>query len=515
MPAVRPLEQREVEHKFRVHGLFTLPDLAGEVGAVGAVEPRGTAELSSTYYDTADLRLARESIALRRRTGGYDDGWHLKLPVSAATPGVRDEIHVPLDEGSADSPPDALVNYVRAIVRREPLLPVASLRTQRATYVLRDEAGALVAEFVDDSVQARGRDGEVSARFRELELEERDGASPEVIDKISNVLADAGAVGGEFVAKAIRALGAAATTPPEVPEPEHARPKDPARLAIIAYLARHTRDLRAADMAVRRDAEDAVHQLRVAARRLRSGLRVFRPLLDREWADRLRDELRWFASSLGSYRDTEVLLSRLAPGRPMAAEPGRQVLRDRLTERMSKARADALDVMESRRYIALHEALVAACASPVTAADAELPGREVLPPLVAKAWRKLDVAADELLAAESATAEGAPDTQWHQVRIAAKRVRYAAEAVAPVLGKDAARFAKRMAKITEVLGDHQDAAQAAAIAQEYAATADAELAFALGVLCGAERAHVGSARARFAMLWPKVSKEKLRQWFET
>jgi hypothetical protein len=72
-----------------------------------------------------------------------------------------------------------------------------------------------------------------------------------------------------------------------------------------------------------------------------------------------------------------------------------------------------------------------------------------------------------------------------------------------------------MAKVTEVLGDHQDAAQAAAIAQEYAATADAELAFALGVLCGAERAHVGSARARFAMLWPKVSKEKLRQWFET
>jgi inorganic triphosphatase YgiF len=506
---VAPLEQREIEHKFRIHSLFTLPDLAG---VVGMVEPLGTVELSATYYDTADLRLARESIALRRRSGGYDDGWHLKLPVSSAAPGVRDEIHLPLDAGSPDEPPDALIGYVRAIVRNSPVVPVASLRTQRSTYVLRDD-GVQVAELVDDSVQVLA-DGQVSARFRELELEERDGASEALVQRITDVLTNAGAVVGEFIAKATRALGPGAKEPPEVPPREVPRPKDPARLAIAAYLARHTRDLRAADLAVRRDAEDAVHQIRVAARRLRSGLRVFRPLLDRDWADRLRDELRWFASSLGQYRDTEVLLSRLAPGRPMAAEPARQVLRDRMIERMSEARAEALEVLESARYLGLHEALVAACASPVTTQEAERPGKEVLPPLVAKAWRKFAAGAEALLAAESATPDGAPDTQWHQARIAAKRVRYAADAVAPVLGKDAARFARQMSKVTEVLGDHQDAAHAAAIAREFAASADAELAFALGVMCGAERAHVGSARSRFATLWPKVSKEKLRRWFE-
>lgn len=512
MKAARPREQREVEHKFRVHGRFKLPDLSG---VVAAVEPKGTAELLSIYYDTDGLRLARESIALRRRTGGYDDGWHLKLPVSAATPGVRDEIHLPLDAGSDGEPPDALVAYVRAVARRKPVVAAAALRTVRTTYVLRDEDGAQIAELVDDSVQVLRADGEVSARFRELELEERDGASPALIDKISDALAKAGAVGGEFVAKAARALGPGANAPPEVPEPDHPRPKDPARLAIAAYLARHTRVLRAADLAVRRDAEDAVHQLRVAARRLRSGLRVFRPLLDREWADRLRDELRWVASGLSRYRDSEVLLSRLALDQPRAAEPGRQVLRDRMTERMSKARAEALDVMDSERYLALHEALVAACASPVTTEAAERPAREVLPPLVAKAWRKFSAEVEALLAAEDAAPEGAPDSQWHQARIVAKRVRYAAEAVAPVLGKDAAHFAKQMAKVTEVLGDHQDAAHAGTIAQEFAASAEAELAFALGVLCGTERAHVWSARARFAKLWPKVSKEKLRRWFES
>ncbi|HEX5993697.1 MAG TPA: CYTH and CHAD domain-containing protein [Jiangellales bacterium] len=512
MRAAAPRVQREVEHKFRVHGLFTLPDLTG---VVAAVEPLGTVELSATYYDTADLRLARESTALRRRTGGYDDGWHLKLPVSSSAPGIRDEIHLPLEAGSDGEPPDALVGYVRAIVRRAPVVPVASLRTKRTTYVLRDDDGTEFAELVDDSVQVFGADGNVSARFRELELEERDGASEAVVQKITEVLADAGAVVGEFIAKATRALGPGATEPPEVPPREDPRPKDPARLAIAAYLARHTRELRAADLAVRRDADDAVHRLRVATRRLRSGLRVFRPLLDRDWADRLRDELRWLASGLGQYRDTEVLLSRLAPGRPMAAEPARQELRDRMVERMSEARAEAIAVLESPRYLALHEALVAACASPVTTQEAERPGKEVLPPLVAKAWRKFAAEVEALLAAESATPDGAPDTHWHQVRIAAKRVRYAAEAVAPVLGKDAAHFARQMAKITEVLGDHQDAAHAAAIAREFAASADAELAFALGVLCGAERAHVGSARSRFATLWPKVSREKLRRWFET
>jgi CHAD domain-containing protein len=510
--AARPREQREVEHKFRVHGLFKLPDLTG---VIAKVERHGTAELSSTYYDTADLRLARESIALRRRTGGYDDGWHLKLPVPDTTLAVRDEIHLPLDAGSDGEPPDGLVGYVRAVVRRRPVVAVAALRTERSTYVLRDDNGAQVAELVDDSVQVIGADGEVSARFRELELEERDGASAAVIEKISDVLTNAGAVGGEFVAKATRALGPGANAPPEVAPPEQPRPKDPARLAIAAYLALHTRDLRAADLAVRRDAEDAVHQLRVAARRLRSGLRVFRPLLDREWANRLRDELRWVASGLGRYRDTEVLLSRLESGRPVAAEPGRQLLRDHMTEQMSQARADALEVLDSPRYLALHEALVAACAAPVTSKNAEQPSREVLPPLVAKAWRRFVAQAEVVLSAESSSADGAPDSQWHQARIAAKRVRYAAEAVAPVLGKDAAHFAKQMAKVTKVLGDHQDAAHAAAIAQEFAAGADAELAFALGVLCEAERAHVVSARARFAMLWPKVSKEKLRRWFET
>lgn len=502
---------REVEHKFRVHGLFRLPDL-GSVAA--AVDDLGTVELASTYVDTADVRLAREGISLRRRTGGHDAGWHLKLP-AAPTPGIRDEIQLPLEAGAVDRPPQQLTWLVQAIVRTDPLAPVASLRTERRTWMLRDPSGEVIAELVDDTVHVVGADGQVSARFRELELEEGPAATSDAVERISAVLRDSGAVGGEFVAKVVRALGPEATAPPEVPEPTDPGPDVAASEAIAAYLARYTRALRAADIAVRRDSEDAVHKLRVATRRLRSGLRTFRPLISREWADHLRDELRWAAGSLGRFRDTEVLLSRLQPGRPMAAEPGRQLVRDRMTHRMAAARQDALALLGSSRYLQLHEALVDACADPACTDAAERPAGAVLPPLVADAWRRLDERAHHLLAEESQTAYGAPDDRWHSARIAAKRVRYAAEAVAPVIGKNAEKFAKAMESVTEVLGDHQDAAHAATVAEEFAVDADADLAFALGVLCGAERAHVSSARAEFAAIWPKVSKEKLRQWFDS
>lgn len=514
MPAAERNDRivREVEHKFRVHGLFQLPDLTG---VVATVEERGIVKLEATYYDTPDLRLAREGITLRRRTGGGDEGWHLKLPVAAAAVGVRDEVQLPLAAGSPDQPPPAHTDLVRAIVRRDPVEPRATLHTERTIRLLQDRSGTALAELVDDSVQVIGPDGQVAARFRELELEERDAATPSLVGSIHDALTRSGAVGGEFVAKGVRALGPDAATSPEVPEPSPPRPEQPARLAVAEYLARYTRDLRAADIGARRDAPDSVHQLRVAARRLRSGLRVFRPLLDQGWADRLRTELRWTASALGSFRDTEVLLARLDSGSPVAAEPARELLRRQLTEQLTAGRADALELLSSDRYIDLHEQLVAAVRSPRTTEHAELPSIEVLPPLVAKAWQRFAERAEQVLAADRAEPHGAPDEQWHATRIAAKRIRYAADAVAPVLGTDAARFAKAMSKVTDVLGEHQDASQAAAVATQSAAGADPPLAFALGVLCGSERANVAAARTKFGKLWPKVSKEKLRQWFES
>ncbi|MBB5787939.1 CHAD domain-containing protein [Jiangella mangrovi] len=536
----RPHTAREVEQKFRVHGLFRIPDLSTLAG-VSAVDDLGVVELESAYYDTPDLRLAREGITLRRRVtralggeanlgqGGYDEGWHLKVPAGL---NARDEIRLPLEPSpSADgaepvpssdgdrpapgprTPPAELAVLVRVITRTEPLVLVSTLRTTRARQVIRSDDGD-VGELVDDTVHVVGSDGTVAARFREIELEEIGGGP--LIASVAEALGEAGAVGGEFVAKAVRALGPNAAAPPEVPELPVPKPKDPARDTLVAYLSTHVRALRAADVAFRREPADpeAVHQLRVAARRLRSGLRTFRPLLDKPWAEELRAELGWFARSLGELREGDVLRERLdrhcadLPSDLPATEV-KQLLAEVLGGTVADARARVGELLDDDRYLALHDRLVRAVARPLAGPDVERPSRDVLPPLVEKAWAKLDQAADGLT-------DAAPDEEWHDARLAAKRTRYAAEAVAPTLGGDAKAFARQIEKVTEILGEHQDAAMAAAKARELAHSdlASADVAFALGVLASNERAHVHAARAAFAESWPQVRRPKWRRWLE-
>src|SRR5476651_150871 len=90
---------RETEAKFRVNPTFELPTILGAVADVATVDTPTRISMNAVYYDTQDLRLAREGVTLRRRSGGSDAGWHLKLPVLSHTvpdgTGVRDEIQLP------------------------------------------------------------------------------------------------------------------------------------------------------------------------------------------------------------------------------------------------------------------------------------------------------------------------------------------------------------------------------------------------------------------------------------
>ena len=157
--------QREVELKFRVTGAFTLPDLAAVPG-VSRVESRPTFTMRNVYYDTPDLRLFRWGITLRRREGGPDEGWHLKLPVQGRGHGVRDEVHAPL---GPDIPAE-LARLVTAFARTSPLAPVAALQTERTPRLLIDSDGVALVEVVDDTVSILEGD-HVAKRFREIEAE--------------------------------------------------------------------------------------------------------------------------------------------------------------------------------------------------------------------------------------------------------------------------------------------------------------------------------------------------------
>jgi CHAD domain-containing protein len=507
----------ETERKFRVHGLFRLPALGGgpedePVEGVAAVRPAGDLDLLAVYYDTADLRLARSKVTLRRREGGLDEGWHLKLPTD--NPETREELRIPLD-AAKDSPPQDLTDLVLALTRSAVLEPVATLRTQRNVHELLDEDGTVLAELTDDSVSVLDGD-RIAARFRELEVELKTGGV-ELLDAIEVTLGNAGAVPGGYVSKAGRALGPLASGPPDVVEPNPVDVEDPAGEVVRAHLARNVAVLLKQDRRVRLDEPDSVHQMRVAARRIRSGLKTFAPLVDDAWATRIRGEVAWIAGILGDVRDREVLrgrllfdLARVAEANPeLDPSAAARVIDRTLTDETAAARAGVLEALRSDRYIRLLDGLVDAARAPELTAAADAPARAALPPLVRRAWRRLERRVDALTS-------GGDDLHWHEARISAKQARYATEAVTPVFGKPARRLSGQLEKVTELLGEHQDASVAAATVHTLAAgrRVSGPVGFALGLLHIYERDSVAHTRDDFGRLWTQVARRHWRQWLE-
>lgn len=164
----------EVEAKYDVDDDTPLPDWSAVPGvvAVGDPEPR---DLDARYLDTPTADLARAGVAMRRRTGGPDAGWHVKGPAEGAG---RTETQWPLDaEVDPDADPDAdpvvppAVQDAVAAIARPPFVALARLRNHRTAYSLRDAEGREVAEFVDDRVRARDERRGVESSWREWEVE--------------------------------------------------------------------------------------------------------------------------------------------------------------------------------------------------------------------------------------------------------------------------------------------------------------------------------------------------------
>ena len=495
-----PVTVLEVERKLRVHGLFRLPDLPSAGAGVARAKKHATRTLTAVYHDTDDLRLARWGVTLRRREGGEDEGWHLKLPVEGHE-GAREEVRLPLAAGEPGDVPRELADLVIAFTRNAPLRQVAALRSERTPYELFNADGQPFAELVDDTVSVL--DGEhVAARFRELEVEAlTPGAA---LAPIVAVLEAAGAVPGS-TPKAMTALGPVTQEPADVPEPQIVGPLDPAGAAVTAHIRRHTRAFLLQDVRVRRDLPDSVHQMRVAARRLRSGLKAFEPMLDVEWSDAMRADLGWIAGELGVSRDTEVLQARIDMHADEVGEEFsgliRAVVDPALSAQWRDARDHALAAMVSQRYRDFLDRLVDAARNPRLNEVAHAPAQDVLPGLVDKAWKKLKKEVDLL------RLDG-PSDDWHEARIRAKKARYAAEAVAPVMGDHVKRFAKTLSEVTEVLGEHQDAWVAQQTLKTLAAGdgIDGLSGFSLGLLHEFEFEQELFCRNDFVKIWPGVRK---------
>ncbi|MEU4606896.1 CHAD domain-containing protein [Kribbella sp. NPDC023972] len=273
----------------------------------------------------------------------------------------------------------------------------------------------------------------------------------------------------------------------------------PVGVLVVSALTKGTSRLQRAVLMVEKAEDDAIHQVRVACRRLRSDLKLFRKLLAGEWAPALRGELAALANACGEARDLEVIAALV---RETATSEDDQehvdTILTTLTVGLDRAAARSTEVVTGESTALLLQTLDAVAASPLLKPSANKPCSEVLPQLLNAANRTFTQEADKL---KPWTA----DHDWHEVRLLAKRVRYAADTSAAVLGDEARETASHAAKYQELLGLHQDHCAAAdaltAMARDAAAQDDPELSFSLGRLTERHRAARKPLREEFLSLY--------------
>jgi CHAD domain-containing protein len=480
----------ETEKKYDVGEAAEVPSLLDLTGVARVGEPH-LATLEAVYFDTDRQTLASRHITLRRRTGGTDAGWHLKLPAESSSaagsdsePQQRRELIAPL--GQPDVVPDVLLAHLRVYLRGADLAPVVRLETHRTTYPLYGEAGEHLADLADDRVQAEALSGASrgggstdgaapdgagrTQQWREWELELVHGG-PELFPAAEDVLAAAGARPAQHRSKLARALGGTqAISEPDKGDPdgEAAETEDaagkapdkksPASAVVTAYLAGQIREILAHDPAVRLEEPEAVHNMRSACRRVRSALAAYRRLYSAVAVRRLRDELKWLGRTLGGPRDVEVMRDRLLghvdelpPGQ--AATAVKERVERELGDRYNAGSRKMQEVLLSERYYRLLDDLEAFRDHPPVRPEAAAPARKVAGKLVGKAAKRLRRSHK----AAKGARRGAPhETALHQVRKDAKRLRHVAESVGPVYGKRAAKIDKAAHRQQKILGEFHD-----------------------------------------------------------
>jgi CHAD domain-containing protein len=475
----------EVETEFKYEVGAEPPPLA-DLPGVSDVDGPTVERLSAVYFDTADFRLARHGATLRRRTGGGDDGWHLKVPVGGDS---RVELRLPLDSGPAtNAPPDELAELTFGMARGAEIRPVALVKTKRRIWRLSGPAGA-IAEVAHDRVTARRLDGSSTEdKWREMEVEL---AAVDAGPELDRALRKAGLRRARHASKLARVL-------PAVPQPPAG---DTAGDAVLAYVRAQYDELVKQDLRVRRDEPDSVHQMRVACRRLRSALRVYRKLV--LGTDRVREELRWLGRQLAPARDLEVQEEHFQSS--VAALPDELVVGPvsaRLTRHFGPARGAArqtvLKTLGDKRYRRLLDAVDQLLTDPPLSSRASRPAASELPRQLRRAYRR--------------TKRRLSSETLHRGRKAAKQYRYGLEVAEPAVGAKAGKARKRARALTKVLGEHQDGLVAQPVLRELGMQAHmaGENGFTFGLLHDRERSRLEEAEREYPKYWKRVRKTRLK-----
>ncbi len=255
------------------------------------------------------------------------------------------------------------------------------------------------------------------------------------------------------------------------------------------------------------DPED-VHQMRVGTRRLRSDLTTFESLFDREWVRTLRREIRPLGDALGAVRDRDVLAQRLGDqlgALGLGDDPGAIELLVGLERERDGARATLMALLDDPAHRRRLARLDEAATTPRLAGRASQSAPDVLAPMVREVWRGLRSAVRD-------AGRNPASSELHEIRKAAKRTRYAAELAARAIGAPAESFARGMAQVQEVLGEHQDAVVAEEWLVQVSVGTPPGVVEVARQLIEVERTIEADCRDQWRDVWEAAARPKRRRW---
>ncbi|MGH2556362.1 MAG: CHAD domain-containing protein [Actinomycetota bacterium] len=483
------------------------------------VTPAATRRLTDTYFDTDDWRLYRAGFTLRVREGGQKAEATLKSMVPAAE-GMRRRTEVTEEFPAANL--ESLVrsegpvgSRVRLIVGKRLPRPLFEVRTSRRSFSLQ-AGGEPVGEIAVDRTTIPVVDGAEPVRLRRVEVEVGDPDQPAVASFVGELRAGGGlheATVSKFEAGLI-ALGE-----PSPPTTELGPTEIDESLTVgeVAFaVIRHQFQVFLAKEGGTRLGEDPeeLHDMRVATRRLRAAMGLFADALPAR-ATSLRSELKWIGRSLGGVRDLDVqieLIRQWAPGEEETASRGSLAdLEALLARRREEARARLLSALDSRRYERMVGSMIGMLdRGPLRrSGPGKTPVLTAAPDLILRLSRRFRKAGTKIDKRSEAT-------EYHQVRIRGKRLRYALEFLSPVYGRPAGRLAKRLEAVQDVLGLHQDAQVAMSwlrdLALDPGSTLTPNTIFVMGRIAEHHAQEATGARTRFSKLYGKIKGKRWRDF---
>jgi CHAD domain-containing protein len=492
----------EREAKFSLPPTFDARRLATSLEPYRAGAPQ-TRRLHTIYFDSEDLRLARWDISLRYRTG---EGWTLKLPSRDGDPYAPSRLECTFAGTDPARPPENALEIVSGTLRGALVRPVAELRTLRITRRIERPAGGTVGELVCDDAHVV-RDGRTVRRCRQVEIELAPGAARVELYALARWLRRKTPARPTSLTKVRFALGTADVTRETHLAPLRRRScrSDVVRCALAPALDVLVR----ADPHLRvNDDPEWVHAARVAARKLRSSLKVY--ALRGRWSTDARASLKRLCNLLGAVRDADVLGERVAAlGASLPRDEAPAVARIAAPIGTSRDAAYALlhAALRESWYIALLDTLLAAVSDgpPLDEADRLIRPRAFVARTMRRSWKKLNRAV-------SHTGADASVAALHALRIFAKRSRYVADALAPLVHGNRARvrqrFLKRLARLQDQLGAIHDIA----VERDALRAGDGTDRFVTGELVGLDTARGAALRNSWNGAWQDAARRRFRFW---